>query len=162
MLRSVRNESGNASAGIVIRDSNGKVFLTAWRVLRDCAKPEQAEAEACLEGLWLAAEWVRQPAWVESDCLNLINDIHQTNSSRSGLLGVLAEIKAVKNILPECHFKHIKRCANEVAHRLAQEAIRNQNCIVMRFNAPECVRGLLAKEEAGIDATPPFCNLSNS
>jgi hypothetical protein len=78
------------------------------------------------------------------------------------LLGILTEIKAVKNLWPECHFKHIKRGANEVAHRLAQEAIRNQECIVMRFNAPECVREHLVKEGAGMHETPPLCNMSNS
>lgn len=104
-------ESGEASARAVIRVSGGKVLLTAWRVLRGCASPEHVEAEACLEGLRLTAEWIRRPVCVESDCLNLIND--------TCLVGTLSEIQAVKNVLRECNFRHIKRCSNEVAHGLA-------------------------------------------
>jgi hypothetical protein len=57
-----------ASAGIVARDDEGKVMLTAWRILRRCNSAEEAEVEAYLEGLRLAAEWIRQPTWAETDC----------------------------------------------------------------------------------------------
>jgi hypothetical protein len=40
----------------VIRDSDGRVLLTAWIVLQGCASPEHAEAEACLDGLRQSAE----------------------------------------------------------------------------------------------------------
>jgi hypothetical protein len=46
---------------------------------------------------------------VESDCLNLINDIQRKTSSRSCLMGILSEIQVVKKLLQECHFIHIKR-----------------------------------------------------
>jgi hypothetical protein len=46
--------TGEASAGIVVRDAAGAVILTSWRMLRRCGSPE--EAEACLEGLRLTAE----------------------------------------------------------------------------------------------------------
>jgi hypothetical protein len=49
--------SGEASAGIVVRDSQGRVILTTWRVLHGCASPDQPEAEAVLEGLRLTMEW---------------------------------------------------------------------------------------------------------
>jgi hypothetical protein len=70
--------SGKASAGIVVRDSQGRVILTTWRVLRGCASLDQAEVEVVLEGLRLTVEWVRWPAWLESDYLNIINDLQST------------------------------------------------------------------------------------
>jgi hypothetical protein len=62
-------DSRNASMGVVIRDSSGMVLLAAWQMLRKCAS---AEAEAFFQGIRLAAEWVKQPAPVETDCANLI------------------------------------------------------------------------------------------
>jgi hypothetical protein len=70
-------DSGAASVGIIIRDSTGKVLLSDWQMLRGCASPEQAEAEACLRGLRLVLEWIREPAWVETDCLTLIKDFEK-------------------------------------------------------------------------------------
>jgi hypothetical protein len=57
--------TGVASTGIVARGEDGIVLLTAWRFLHHCGSPE--EAEAFLEGIRLAVEWIRQPICVESD-----------------------------------------------------------------------------------------------
>jgi ribonuclease HI len=74
--------SGAASIGIVARDDGGKVLLTAWRILNNCASAEEAEAEACLHGLRLTTEWIRKPACVESDCSNLIRDLGKKEENR--------------------------------------------------------------------------------
>jgi hypothetical protein len=49
-----------ASAGVVARDHDGTVLLTAWKVLRNCNSREEAEAEPCLHELRLAVDWLRQ------------------------------------------------------------------------------------------------------
>jgi hypothetical protein len=36
-------------------------MMTDWKVPRGCGSPEQAEAEACLQGLCLTEKWIRQP-----------------------------------------------------------------------------------------------------
>jgi hypothetical protein len=51
--------TGEASVGVIARDHQGVTILSAWRFIRHCGSPEEAEAEACLEGIRLAAEWVR-------------------------------------------------------------------------------------------------------
>jgi hypothetical protein len=61
-----------ASAGVVARDHDGTVLLTAWKVLRNCNSREEAEAEACLHELRLAVDWLRQLTIGESDCQQLI------------------------------------------------------------------------------------------
>jgi hypothetical protein len=69
---SFHESTGAASACVIIIDPAGKPLLSAWWVLRHCSSAEEAETEACLDGVHLAAEWVRQPAIVESDCLTII------------------------------------------------------------------------------------------
>jgi hypothetical protein len=92
------HDSGSASAGIIARDVDGKVLLSAWKWIRNCGSLKQTEAEACLEGLRLAAEWIHQPIWVESDCASLIQALGRTTDARSSIFGILSEIQAVKNI----------------------------------------------------------------
>jgi hypothetical protein len=60
--------SGEGGAGVVIRDSRGRVQLTAWKFISQCVSAEEAEALACKEGLELAAKWCRQGIILETDC----------------------------------------------------------------------------------------------
>jgi ribonuclease HI len=137
------HDSGSASAGIIARDVDGKVLLSAWKLIRNCGSPKQSEAEACLEGLRLAAEWICQPIWVESDCASLIQALGRTTDARSSIFGILSEIQAVKNILPDCKFSHIRRHLNIVAHNLAHESFLKKQSLVMRYDVPQCVRELV-------------------
>jgi hypothetical protein len=68
-----RAANGDASTGVIIRDSDVKVLLTAWRSLRNMVFVEAAEAEACLHGERLMMEWIKQPLLVESDCQVLVH-----------------------------------------------------------------------------------------
>jgi ribonuclease HI len=135
------------------------VILSVWRWLRTCGSAEQAEAEACLQGLRLAAEWIQQPIWVESDCELLIPSLRKTDGNRSSNEGILREIQAVKNILPDCKFGHTRRHMNRVAHSLAQEAIRKRQSVVMRYDAPQCARKLIDEDRASIAGNPLDCKL---
>jgi hypothetical protein len=55
--------SGTASTGVVVRDDTGKVLLTAWKALRHCASPEEAEAEAYLQGIRLVSGLGSRRMW---------------------------------------------------------------------------------------------------
>jgi hypothetical protein len=37
--------------GVIARDHQGATILSAWRSIHHCGLPEEAEAEACLEGI---------------------------------------------------------------------------------------------------------------
>ncbi|GJN03163.1 hypothetical protein PR202_ga20573 [Eleusine coracana subsp. coracana] len=93
---------GAAAAGVVIRDERGSVLLTAWRPIRRCTSVEEAEAKACLEGVRLTAELVRQPAYVESDCSTIIQSLRSASSARSSWEDTVQDIRASADMLPDC------------------------------------------------------------
>jgi hypothetical protein len=72
------------------------VLLTTWRFIRHCGSPEKAEAKACLEGVRLAVEWIRQPVQVEFDCSNLIKALHDGCQERARWVGTISEINGAK------------------------------------------------------------------
>jgi hypothetical protein len=65
--------------GLIVRDEEGQVMLTAWRAIKGCGSPEQGKQRHAwrVYGLRLTAEWVKQPTLVESDCLNLIREVQK-------------------------------------------------------------------------------------
>jgi hypothetical protein len=82
---------------VVVKDECGNVILSAWKPIRYVASPEKAEAEACLHGLRLVTECVRQPVCVEADCVNLIHAINIEGDDRSRWAGVIKEIQAMRS-----------------------------------------------------------------
>ncbi|CAN6270424.1 unnamed protein product, partial [Urochloa humidicola] len=62
------NHSGEAAAGVVVRNSKGEVLLSASRRLINCRDAEHAEALACLEGARLAQRWRMANLFLEADC----------------------------------------------------------------------------------------------
>ncbi|GJN39711.1 hypothetical protein PR202_gb28846 [Eleusine coracana subsp. coracana] len=119
--------------------------------MRSCYSVEEAEAEACLEGVRLTAEWVREPAIVEADCSTLIQSLVGTGQTREGWRGIRQEIQAASELLPECMFRKVSRNANRVAHALAKRAMSKGEFVVKRFGYPPCVGSLVLLE------TPTDC-----
>jgi hypothetical protein len=73
--------TGRASIGIIARGHAGEVILSAWKTIRECASAE--EAEACLEGIKLAIEWIRLLIWMESDCATLVRTLQNGGQERA-------------------------------------------------------------------------------
>jgi hypothetical protein len=102
-------------------------------------------------------EWIKQPTCVASDCSNLIRALDKKEVARSSWEGILSEVQATCSLLPAYNFRHIRREANQVAHSLAQLAIRQQQCVVMRLNAPTCDQALVESEAPGRGDTATSC-----
>ncbi|GJM92408.1 hypothetical protein PR202_ga08882 [Eleusine coracana subsp. coracana] len=117
-------ESGDASAGIIIRNSQGHAVMSAWQPVRRCneAMEAEAEAEACLVGIQLANEWVRKPSVIESDCLELIRLLQGEQKTRVAWSTLILEVKAACQVLPEVRYIRVRRETNSVAHTLAKVA----------------------------------------
>ncbi|GJN29772.1 hypothetical protein PR202_gb18091 [Eleusine coracana subsp. coracana] len=69
--------NGQDGVGVIIRDARGAVILTAWKVIFQAASAEEVEALACIEGLNMAAEWVRDRVALESDCSELVRGLER-------------------------------------------------------------------------------------
>jgi ribonuclease HI len=119
------SDASQGSYGVVIRDEQGQVLLSAWGIIDNASSAEQVELVGCNEGVKLAARWVPRPAILESDCLTAMNLILKPNSQRSPWAFIVRELAAVAIELPSISFKHVKREQNSVAHELAQLA---QDC----------------------------------
>ena len=93
-------QSGEAAIGVVARDSRGQVILTAWLVLFRCQDAIKAEAQACLEGVRLAAQWSHGRVIIESDCARVIQSMKDA-VDRSMISFTVAEAKDQASLLVE-------------------------------------------------------------
>jgi ribonuclease HI len=91
-------QMGEAGVGVVARDSDNRIILTAWRVLFRSQDAVEAEAQACLEGFRLAAQWIQGPIILESDCARIVQGMQQ-QEDRSAHRFVLEEAKDQTQLL---------------------------------------------------------------
>ena len=77
-------ETGQASTGAVVRNHQGHVLVSAWRVLFDCFSVEEAEFAVCCEKLRLVSQWCHGQIIMESDnktCIRSLKSEERESSS---------------------------------------------------------------------------------
>jgi ribonuclease HI len=141
-------QSGEAAIGVVIRDWVGDLKLTAWRVIFHCRDAEEAEARACLEGVHLAHRWPEVPMVLESDCHSVVTKLNESTRDRSLIWQLIEEAREVGGQLSRIQFDQISRTQNNLAHLLAQFAIRSRECQVFFSCFPEWIATLSCKDIA--------------
>lgn len=111
-------ETGEAGAGMVLRDHDREVLLAACRSLSACSSSLEAELAACHEGLKLALSWSPLPIDLETDCSELRDMISSKEPDRSAFVHLVHEIR---DCLGErdIRIRKIDRSQNAVAHSLA-------------------------------------------
>ena len=111
-------DTGEAGAGMVLRDSTGGIIFSACRYLLHCASPLQAELAACLEGLNFAMQWSTLPIDVEMDCQVDVDSIQAQSMNRSEHVMLVNEVRKLLGERDNS-IAHISRNQNIVSHRLA-------------------------------------------
>jgi ribonuclease HI len=106
--------------GMILRDEEGNIIVTACKHLKSCASPLEAEALAVVEGLQIAVTHTDRPILLESDCLELISMMKEVGVNRSSLATTINEAKRLWSEAIGCNISHISREANEVSHILAR------------------------------------------
>ena len=107
-----------------------------------CQDAAEAEAQACFEGIRLAAQWAQEPVIVETDCARIVQAMG-AQEDRSSLSFVIAEAKTQARVLVDWRVAKVKRECNLVAHDLAHLARRNTHTAVWIGQAPTCVHDLI-------------------
>jgi ribonuclease HI len=135
--------SKRAGTGVVIRDEEGKVLLTAWEYIPECGSVLEAELLACLHGLKFVENFPQKHAILETDCALAIRAINEQSTDRSESWTIIREIVDRMEFLHRLSLEKISRNGNSVAHSLCQLGKRESNgCL--RESAPSCVSALIA------------------
>ena len=78
-----------------------------------------SEAFALLEGAKLAKEWTNGHVIFESDCIQVVNAVHQGRDSLSNLRSILSDFVVEASCCQQWTCIHVKRGKNSVAHECA-------------------------------------------
>ena len=88
-------QTGEAGAGAVARDSNGAVIFAAWKFFDKCGSAPVAEALACVEGLRWANHWGLSQVIIESDCARVISSLRSQVLDRSEICPIIEEARGL-------------------------------------------------------------------
>ncbi|TXG67779.1 hypothetical protein EZV62_009054 [Acer yangbiense] len=119
------------SAGIVIRDSSGRILKAAALVFKGRTSVDIAEAKAIYEGILLATTSGLQSLSIESDSLNVVRLCNGEISTRNDVFNVICDIQFLLSRERKISISYIPRSCNMVAHEVARRAIGLENSVIM-------------------------------
>jgi ribonuclease HI len=136
--------SSTGGIGMVLRDDDGSIIVSACRFLQSCQNPLEAELEACRHAISLALEWSALPCIVEMDCLEAVKMIKVYGLDRSPHTTIIHEIKLLMSSGPSIDISYNSREQNNVSHVLANHA--STRSVVWTGSGPGCVPELCRNE----------------
>ena len=117
------DQEGSSSVGVVIRDSSGQVMAALCLPLQSHFSAALTEVFALEQGVLFAQELQLPRVIFESDALAVIQAVN--DKATGSFYGYLIQgILQICESFESCHFKHLNRRFNLVAHELAQHARR--------------------------------------
>jgi hypothetical protein len=138
--------TGQASAGVLIRDHNGHVLVSAWRYLFHCSSAEEAEIFSCREGLLLAHHWCNGPVILESDCSSCLAALSKQGINCSIHASLVQDVKMIMTMLENVHLVKVPREQYRVAYELAQHARRVCSSAVWLGRVPSCIEHVVLQD----------------
>jgi ribonuclease HI len=130
------DNKGDAGAGMVVRDHDGNIILSACRKLQSCRDPLGAELHAIMEGLSLAIHWCNLPILVETDCLESVKMLKSEGVDRSIHAPMVEEIKSLLRVRQTC-ITHVNRSQNSSSHFMANYARTHASTAVWQCSGPD-------------------------
>ncbi|XBI05393.1 hypothetical protein VPH35_133561 [Triticum aestivum] len=126
---------------MVLRDSNGHLIFSAYRVLFHYNDALKAELHAIMQGMALAIQHTTLPVIVQSDSAEALSSLESKGLERSAYGHLVREIKELM-CNREFYSQKIHRSQNRVADRLANYSRTESTTAVWLTSAPPCIAEL--------------------
>ncbi|KAF5444777.1 hypothetical protein F2P56_033882 [Juglans regia] len=116
----VFQDQHRAGVGIILRDANGEVLLTASKKEKEVNDPAEVELLAMLRGLQLCPPLGIEELIMESDSLLMVTQVQAVEEYWSLLGNIVKEIKLLMKRFRRCTIQHVGRMGNVAAHKLTR------------------------------------------
>lgn len=126
-----------AAIGVVARDKEGSVLLSCTEVHQRVPSAFGAEAIACRKALQIGVNMQWEKVIIEGDSLSIIRKCKTKSPDKSLISAYLHDIHQLLLKFKECRFEHIPRLANNLAHILANEALKSSRGAYLIGRVPE-------------------------
>jgi ribonuclease HI len=134
-----------AGAGMILRDSDGKIIFSACRALFSCRDALEAELCACMEGISYALHRSDLPIAVELDSLVAVSMITCDGCDRSAYAFLVKEIRYLLSLRQSC-ITHVSRSQNKASDSLAAFGRAQGRTMTWIGSAPPDVLELVAMD----------------
>ncbi|XP_060965512.1 uncharacterized protein LOC133034440 [Cannabis sativa] len=128
-----QNRFGSA---LVVRDHHGMLIECRTKLHIGNIAPSIAEALSFREALSWIKDQNYNEAWVETDCLVVVQALRNSTILSSHFGCVIQDCKAMLASLNNVYFCFVKRSANRVAHEFARASLLFPDCTFSMENIP--------------------------
>ena len=122
--------SGIASIGVVVRDSEGEIIAALSQKIREPHSMDATEALACRRAVVFARELSLFSVIVEGDSMRVMQAASNKRQNLTLFGHVIKEIHDSCSSFTMISFQHVRREGNKLAHALARRAILSADTVV--------------------------------
>ncbi|KAF5445799.1 hypothetical protein F2P56_034822 [Juglans regia] len=138
--------------GIVFRDQEGDILLSACIPLSSVMTAAQAEANALWKALKMCEELRIGEAELEGDALSIVNAINNREENWEWGGQTIEDIRGLLHNRPQWHVTHTFREANKVADFLAKFSLNVNEEVIWMEDGPEGLYSLVLQDKVVTDS----------
>jgi ribonuclease HI len=144
-----RAEASTGGGGAVIRDYHGGFIRGSCYFFPQVKDAEGSELLACKQGPTLAREAQARKIVLETDSVVVASKLRSEGQDRSVYGSLVEDLKTLLRGFQETTVTLVRRSANGVAHRLAQEGCVNKRCNVWEVVPPDFIVNCISLDMSG-------------
>jgi ribonuclease HI len=137
---------GSGSPGAVIRDSGGAFIAASHSYIPHVLDAASSEAAALRDGLLLAQQIGCNRVVIQSDCMEVVQTMHNGGFSATAAVAIYDEIVLLWKEFSEISISHCNRLCNSVAHELARQALLQKSSQVWIDDPPPSILQFLVND----------------
>lgn len=137
---------GAGSTGAVIRDAGGAFIAASHSYMSHVLDAATTEAAALRDGLLLAQQIGCTRIEIQSDCMEVVQTMHDGGFSATAAVAIYDEIVQLWREFGDIAISHCNRSCNLVAHDLARQALLQKSAQVWVDDPPPSILNLLVND----------------
>ncbi|GLT71410.1 hypothetical protein SLA2020_434310 [Shorea laevis] len=133
--------------GVIIRDATGNVIAAQSSSFPNITDPAVAESFGLWQAVSLCKDLELSQIHFEGDASEIVHALLQQTPCRTHYGHLIESARTSLNSLHQWSISHVRREANEAAHRLAKAAISNSLNVVWQDSYPDFIHSIVLAEQ---------------
>jgi ribonuclease HI len=146
----IDKSQGRVGIGVIIRDEKGQTIAAMSKTRLENLEPTTGEAFAAFNAACLCRDLELQHIMMEGDAKLIVDAVNSNTTTWSRFGHIIDDTRRILDGFIRWKCNHVRREANEAAHRLAKAATMDVSDRIWRDTTPNCISDIVLMERLAL------------